>query len=104
MPNLEEMFIQNYGYSETLRAAEPPLRICPIGAYFDYQNGRLIGMTIDVSVDMIYSSREVNYVQIQSKDFPDKEIFSYGQDLEYIPGFWGNYIRGMLNPYNKIMY
>lgn len=51
-------------------------------------------MTIGASVDMIYAPREDNYVQIQSKDFPDKEIFSYTHELEYIIGFWGPYIRG----------
>lgn len=51
-------------------------------------------MTLNAAVDMVYSPREDNFVQIQSKDFPDNELFSYGHDLEYIPGFWGSYIRG----------
>lgn len=70
------------------------LRICPIGAHLDYQSGRVTGMTLNAAVDMVYSPREDNFVQIQSKDFPDNELFSYGHDLEYIPGFWGSYIRG----------
>lgn len=94
MPNLVETFISEYNTSKDLRAVKSPLRICPIGAHSDYQNGRVTGMTIDASVDMIYSPREDNYVQIQSLDFPDKEIFSYTHELEYIPGFWGTYIRG----------
>ena len=94
MANLMETFIAEYGTSNDLRAVKSPLRICPIGAHSDYQGGRVTGMTLDASVDMVYAPREDNYVQIQSLDFPDKEIFSYGHDLEYIPGFWGTYIRG----------
>ena len=64
-----ETFISEYNISEDLRAVKSPLQTCLIGAHADYQNGRVTGMTIDVSVDMIYSPREDNYVQIQSKDF-----------------------------------
>lgn len=60
----------------------------------DYQVGRATGKTMNASVDMFYTPHEDNYVQIQSLDFPDKKIFSYGHDLEYIPGFWGSYILG----------
>lgn len=51
-------------------------------------------MTIDARVDMIYFPPEYNYEQILSKDLPDKEIFSYNHELEYILGFWGSYICG----------
>lgn len=94
MPNLMETFIAEYGTSNDLRAVKSPLRICPIGAHSDYQGGRVTGMTLDASVDMVYAPREDTYVQIQSLDFPDKEFFSYGHELEYIPSFWGTYIRG----------
>lgn len=44
-------------------------------------------MTLDASVDMVYTPREDNYVQILSLDFPYKEIFSYINDLAYVIGF-----------------
>lgn len=94
MSNLIDTFNAEYGHSDDLCAVKSPLRICPIGAHSDYQDGRVTGMTLDASVDMVYAPREDNYVQIQSLDFPDKEIFSYGHELEYIPGFWGTYIWG----------
>ncbi|MGK0713962.1 galactokinase family protein [Aerococcus urinaeequi] len=47
MPNLKETFISEYNTSDDLRAVKSPLRICPIGAHSDYQNGRVTGMTID---------------------------------------------------------
>lgn len=94
MSKLIDTFNAEYGHSDDLRAVKSPLRICPIGAHSDYQGGRVTGMTIDASVDMVYAPREDNYIQIQSMDFPDKEIFSFSHELEYIPGFWGTYIRG----------
>lgn len=41
-----------------------------------------------------YAPREDRYVEIQSLDSSDTELFSFGHDWEYIPGFWGSYIRG----------
>ena len=82
-------------YKETdIRAVKSPLRICPIGAHSDHQGGLVTGMTLDASVDMVYTPTEDGYVRIESMDFPDKELFHVTHDSEYIPGFWGTYIRG----------
>lgn len=89
-----KIFIAEYGTSNDLRSVKSSLRIYPIGAHSDYQGGRVTGMTLDASVDMVYTPREDNYVQIESLDFSDKKIFPYGHNLEYIPGFGGSYIRG----------
>ena len=94
MSNLMDTFVAKYAQSEDIRVVKSLLRICPIGAHSNYQGGRVTGMTLDASVDMIYAPREDHYVEIQSMDFPDTELFSFGHDLEYIPGFWGSYIRG----------
>lgn len=79
---------------EDIRAVRSPLRICPIGAHSDHQGGRVTGMTLDASVDMVYAPTQDGYVRVESMDFPDKEIFHINHESEYIPGFWGNYIRG----------
>ncbi|MFL2136575.1 galactokinase family protein [Ruoffia sp. FAM 24228] len=36
-----------------LGAVCSPLRVCPIGAHSDFQGGKVKGMTIDASVDMV---------------------------------------------------
>lgn len=77
-----------------IRAVRSPLRICPIGAHSDYQGGRVTGMTLDASVDLVYTPDDSGYISIQSLDFPDREYFHLSHDTEYIPGFWGSYIRG----------
>lgn len=58
-------------------------------------------MTLDTAVDMMYAPREDHYVEIQSMDFPVTELFSFGHDLEYIPRFWGSYIRGAVKAFQK---
>lgn len=44
-------------------------------------------MTLDASVDMVYSQSEDGYLDILSVDFPDQEYFHLTHELEYIPGF-----------------
>lgn len=65
MSNLLDTFIAKYDQSEKIRVVKSPLRICPMGAHSDYQGGRVTGMTLDASVDMVYAPREDNYVEIQ---------------------------------------
>lgn len=88
-----EKFQGTYGDAD-VRAVRSPLRICPIGAHSDHQLGCVTGMTLDASVDMVYSPTDDGYVRVESQDFPDKEYFHIDHDSEYLPGFWGNYIRG----------
>ncbi|WP_368646195.1 hypothetical protein AB4027_04750 [Alkalibacterium putridalgicola] len=77
-----------------IRAVKSPLRICPIGAHSDHQLGKVTGMTLDASVDLVYTPDDSGYVHIRSLDFPDKEYFHLSNESDYIPGFWGNYLRG----------
>ncbi|MGP6146523.1 GHMP family kinase ATP-binding protein [Jeotgalibaca sp. A122] len=93
MSELIKKFKEIYDDSD-IRAVRSPLRICPLGAHSDHQAGRVTGMTLDSSVDMVYSPTEDGYIRVQSLDFPDKELFHISHESEYIPGFWGNYIRG----------
>lgn len=57
-------FIAEYGTSNDLKPIKSPLRICPIGAHSVYQVGRVTGMPLDASVDLVYTPRKDNYVQI----------------------------------------
>ncbi|MGK9326640.1 hypothetical protein [Aerococcus urinaeequi] len=75
-----ETFMIEYDSSNRLRVVKPPRSIYPIFAHSDYHGERVSWATLDV----IYVPREDNYVQIQSLDFCDEEIFSYVHDLAYI--------------------
>lgn len=93
MKDLIQQFKNQFNDTD-IRAVRSPLRICPLGAHSDHQGGRVTGMTLNASVDMAYAPNEEGYVYLRSLDFPDKEYFHVDHDSEYVPGFWGNYIRG----------
>lgn len=93
MKSLIDKFKETYDNTD-IRAVRSPLRICPIGAHSDHQGGLVTGMTLNASVDMIYAPSEDGYIRLQSLDFSDKEYFHINHPSEYVPGFWGNYIRG----------
>ena len=80
--------------NEDIRAIRSPLRISPIGAHSDHQDGRVTGMALDACIDFIYSPNEDGIVNVFSKDFDGEEKFHLEDDLEFIPKFWGNYLRG----------
>lgn len=79
-----KIFKVEYDSFKDLRLAKTPLSICPIGAHSDESGGSVTAMTLDAHVDLIYTLREDHCIQIQSPDFPDKEIFSYICELAYI--------------------
>ena len=93
MKGIINLFKKEYKI-EDIRAIKSPLRICPIGAHSDHQLGKVTGMTLDSSVDFVYAPSVDGYIKVQSLDFPDKEWFHIDHEMEYVPGFWGTYLRG----------
>ena len=79
---------------EDIRAVRSPLRIAPLGAHSDHQDGRVTGMALDASIDLIYSPNNEGIVNVHSLDFPGEEKFHIDDEFEFVPGFWGNYLRG----------
>lgn len=71
-----------------------PLRISPLGAHVDHQDGLVTGMTLDRAVLLSFAPRADRHVRIQSLNFPGVVEF----DLDDVPprqqGDWGNYVRG----------
>lgn len=53
-------------------------------------------MALDVNVDLLYAPDDAGFVKIQSMDFPDEEYFHIDRVPEMLPGFWGNYISGVV--------
>src|SRR5690554_5658713 len=95
MNTLLNKFKEKYnGYDGELKIAKSPLRICPLGAHVDHQEGLVTGMALDSSVDMVYAPADDGYIRVQSLDFPDEEYFHVDNVPEMLPGFWGNYLRG----------
>ncbi len=84
-----------------IRAVRSPLRVCPIGAHSDHQGGFVTGMAIEASVNLAYSPNEEGKVHVFSIDFPGEEYFDLDEELDFIPGFWGNYLRGAVASLQK---
>ncbi|NBF40850.1 MAG: hypothetical protein GVY14_10585 [Spirochaetes bacterium] len=76
------------------RAVRSPLRICPLGAHVDHQDGVVSGMALTDSIDLVYTPEDDGYLRVQSLDFPDEEYFHVDQVPDMVPTFWGNYLRG----------
>jgi galactokinase len=93
MDSLIKEFKLKYNVDKA-KIVKSPLRICPLGAHVDHQNGLITGFTIDQSINMIYKSNPDGYIKVQSFDFPDQEYFHVRQVPHPLPGFWGNYLRG----------
>lgn len=97
MRNLINKFKRKYKDNDgNIKIAKSPLRICPLGAHVDHQEGLVTGMALDSSVDMVFAPNNDGYIRVQSLDFPDEEYFHVDNVPEMIPGFWGNYLRGVV--------
>ena len=93
MEALESLFQERFRH-EPRGSVFSPLRICPLGAHVDHQDGLVTGMALADGVDLVYSPNDDGYVRVQSLDFPDEEYFHVDSTPVMIPGFWGSYLRG----------
>lgn len=87
MEQLIEKLKEKYGVTKDIRAVRSPLRICLLGAHSDHQLGRVTGMALDSSVNLVYVPNDEGYVRIQSFDFPDEEYFHINHVADMLPGF-----------------
>ena len=87
--------------NQDIRAVRSPLRICPIGAHSDHQGGKVTGMALDSSIDFVYSPNDEGDVKVYSLEFPEAEEFHLGDEFEFVPQFWGNYLRGAVYALQK---
>ena len=86
---------KKYFDDSDVRLVRSPLRICPLGAHSDHQNGRVTGMALDSNIDLVYSPNKEGLVNVYSLNFEGEEKFSLtDEELDFLPGFWGNYLRG----------
>ena len=79
---------------EEIRIIQAPLRISPLGAHVDHQDGLVTGMTLDRSIFLAFVPRADRQVEIGSLNFPGTINFNLDAIPPKIPGDWGNYIRG----------
>ncbi len=77
-----------------VRVVRAPLRISPLGAHVDHQDGLVTGMTLDRAVFLAFTPRADHRVVVHSLNFPGTVSFDLDAVPPKIPGDWGNYVRG----------
>ncbi len=77
-----------------IRVVYSPLRISPLGAHVDHQDGLVTGMTLDRVILLAFVPRQDRRVRVQSMNFPGPVEFELDDVPPKTPGDWGNYLRG----------
>ncbi len=80
--------------ADNVRVVFSPLRICPLGAHVDHQDGLVCGFALDQGIHLAFAPRDDDTVRLRAENFDGEVAFQ----LSHIPprqaGDWGNYPRG----------
>jgi len=79
---------------DDVRFVYSPLRVCPLGAHVDHQDGLVTGMALDRSVLVAFVPRADDRVVVESLNYPGRVNFSLQNVPPAVGGDWGNYPRG----------
>lgn len=71
-----------------------PLRISPLGAHVDHQDGLVTGMTLDQVILLAFTPRADRRVCVESLNFPGCVEFVLDEVPPRSAKDWGNYVRG----------
>lgn len=71
-----------------------PLRISPLGAHIDHQDGCVTGMTLNQVILLAFVPRADRHVCVESLNFAHRVEFDLDNVPPRSPGDWGNYVRG----------
>ena len=93
MQELEYKFKEEFN-TDNYKIIKSPLRICPLGAHIDHQEGLVTGMALDAYINMVYAPDEDGNIKVLSTDFPGEENFRVDNIPGKEPKTWGNYLRG----------
>jgi galactokinase/galacturonokinase len=86
---------QRTGCAESeIQIVYSPLRISPLGAHVDHQDGLVTGMTLDRAILLAFLPRGDRRVRVESLNFPGTVEFNLDDVPPKIPRDWGNYVRG----------
>ena len=77
-----------------IRVVYSPLRISPLGAHVDHQDGLVTGMTLDRVILLAFAPRADRRVCMESLNFAGRVEFDLDDVPPKVPGDWGNYVRG----------
>lgn len=93
---------QRTGCTESdIQIVYSPLRISPLGAHVDHQDGLVTGMTLDRAILLAFVPRADRRVRVESLNFPGLIDFDLGDVPPKLRGDWGNYVRGAVSALNR---
>ena len=79
---------------DEIRVVRSPLRVSPLGAHVDHQDGLVTGMALDRAIYLAFVPREDGMMRVESLNFPGCSEFSLESVPPKIQGDWANYARG----------
>jgi galactokinase len=85
--------VSGCGPSE-MRIVRSPLRVSPLGAHVDHQDGLVTGMVLDRAIYLAFVPRADRQVRVESMNYPGGMAFSLDAIPQPTPSDWGNYARG----------
>ena len=92
---LETRLRKRVGCSDRdIQTVYSPLRISPLGAHVDHQDGLVTGMTLDRAILLAFAPRADGRVCVESANFPGPTEFDLAKVPPMSASDWGNYIRG----------
>jgi galacturonokinase len=79
---------------DDIRVVRSPLRVSPLGAHVDHQDGLVTGMALDRVIYLAFVPREDGEVWVESVNFEGAVTFNLADIPPQVPRDWGNYARG----------
>jgi len=89
--SLKEKYKNIFG-NKNLYLVKVPLRISPLGAHIDHQNGIVSGITVNKYIYLLFSENK-RKIRIYSENYKDMVEFSIDENQKK-GNHWGDYIKG----------
>ncbi len=80
--------------AEDIKVVRSPLRVSPLGAHVDHQDGLVTGMALDRAIFLAFVPREDGEIRVESVNFEGFVAFNLADIPPRAPRDWGNYARG----------
>ncbi len=79
---------------DDIRLVRSPLRVSPLGAHVDHQDGLVTGLALDQAIYLAFVPRTDGQVRVTSLNFEGIADFSLDSIPAQVARDWGNYARG----------
>ena len=91
--NCQQRFAEIYG-RDPEGVAFCPYRICPVGAHYDHNLGKVTGFAIDKGLHIAYAAKHNGVVEMTSLQFPKRAQWHISSVPEKKVDDWADYLRG----------